>query len=155
MFFWIRGYIDSGLSAKVGEYLGLIHGNIWPSENNEGTTGLLDPVVIFKDIKRPMRSFNSNEDVYIFVTNPGINYTYPIEDKFSGEGPSRGEVPQNSVFLVYVEYNQEIVEKACRESGNSITGEVDGVIHSWEWTFAADDDPSLPASHNTRFSSKV
>jgi hypothetical protein len=151
-----QAYKESGCSYKIGEYLGLIHGNFGEDINVEGTTGLLNPTAIFKGLRRPMRNNNSSQDIYIFVTNPDRNYGFPEKNAFSSVGPTREEVPRNSVFLTYVEYNLEIVETIKLRSGYTANDLIAGVIHSWEWVFACDKNPNLPASHNDgRFISRI
>ena len=152
----IKSLCDGILNAKLGEYCGLIHGNVWgEAENQEGTSGLINPVAIFKGLKRPMISPGIDQSVYVYVTNPDVNYYWPEERKFSGEGPILAPVPVDSVFVTFVSFRKSDLDDVSESIAGTELRETDGVVMFWEWTKASPNVPQFPYDYDNRYVEQV
>ena len=159
----IKGMMDGKFNAGLGQYCGLIHGNIWAAADDaaagsEGTGGLLDAVALFQGLERPMIDVGMDRTIYVYVTNPNCTYFYPKKDEFTGKGPTRGDAPKCSVFTVFVEFGRDAVLRLPSrflERFSDIEHELAGVIHYWEWTPSDNSEPELPENYDTRYHRKV
>jgi hypothetical protein len=142
-----------GETHKMGQYFGLIHGNI-EGMDDDGTTGLLEPNAIFRDIERAV-SNKSSENYYIFVTSPNKNYRCLINDRGQANELIRTNIPRASVFLTFVEYEPDIINTLSLECGYTAQDDIAGVIQDWEWVLYSDEAPHLPADCETRFGELV
>ena len=142
-----------GSEAKIGEYVGLVHGNFLGSVR--GTTGLLKPTAIFKGLRRPLHhvTMNADHDVYIYVTNPEQNYCYPIRNRFGDSNVEFAEKPIQSVFTTFVSLLKDHIDATM--GGMADKDSVDGVVLFWEWTEASAKDESVPYDSETRFDQRV
>jgi hypothetical protein len=144
-----------GATHKMGQYSGLIHGNMQGKDkDDDGTSGLLEPNAIFRDIERDVNN-GSGENYYVFVTSPNKNYRFLINDCGLANELIRINVPRTKVFLTYVQYESEIVNKLIRECGYTTHEGIVGVIQDWEWVLYCDEAPHLPANYGTRFGEMV
>ncbi len=135
----IAQYDKDNFRAKLGEFAGLVHGNI---EN--GTFGLLGATALFKGIKRPCINKNHDADVYAYVTNPDFTYTYVGIPRYSKKPPEKIQAPNDCVFVTYVTFNKKTDE----------FGAV-GRILDWEWVFRDKEIPEYPYNHKVRYDKKV
>lgn len=141
--------LKNGKNDKLGQYCGLIHGNVWaattePDQFDEGTPGLTEPVAVFQGLKRARNDDAFDMKTFIYVTNPVQNYCYPSRNAYSG-GPARVPVPPNSVFVVYVDYGPEFVDE-LRAAVHNMHGDVCGIVVDWDWVPASPSDPRVPVN---------
>lgn len=140
----LQAYVDRGLNYRLGEYCGLVHGNVREQLSSDqwvehgGTLGLLAATALFQGVQRPLDRVANDEDVYAYVTSPGWSYAYPQRSRHGDFGPLRIPKPDNSVFVTFA---------SIREGQNRI-------LH-WEWTLASPKEPSLPDQYATRYYRKV
>lgn len=149
----LRNQIQDKLRGKLGEYCGLIHGNLVEDSkegySSNGTNGLLDAIALFKGIKRPRFLCYSDEDIYIYILNPTNSYTY----QYRSIGPFITEKPKDSVFAVYVEmtrffslFPKEIIIQLNQQ-------DVCGKILFWEWVKS--EDNVMPDGHGFRYAQQI
>jgi hypothetical protein len=100
------------------------------------------------------RSINRGARVYVFCTNPGIDYRLSQEDddRFTSGYLIREKVPKNAVFTVLVDYDLNRYDAILDQMGYT---DISGVVVSWEWTLADSQTPSLPANYGERFEKLV
>jgi len=149
----IRQFMDDNLNAKIGEYCGLVHGNVdeWTETGGSqegGTYGLLEAHALFQGIKRPRTGQGKDESILIYVMNHAHTYIYQNNNRFSVTGPTRARRPSHSVFVAYVELLEE------PELGMKGGSEAAGRVLFWEWVRSSDDDPLLPVSCETRYTKR-
>lgn len=152
--------LKNGQNDKLGQYCGLVHGNVWglsadPAHAGEGTPGLTQPTAIFAGLKRARNHSPDDNNTHVYVTNPGRNYVYPPADRFSGVGPTRALVPVNAVFVAYVDFDSGRVDAVLTGMSYNPGYAVSGVVADWEWVVASPRDPRLPADSNTRYARKI
>ena len=152
----LRAFLDDRMNAKLGEYCGLVHGNVLESTPDGsvegGTNGLLDSVALFRGIQRPMVGAGLDKDVYVYVTNPLNSYIYPLSERLTDAGPTRVPRPNSSVFVTYVELGQRASGQLAGWAIDSPKcAGLDGVIHGWEWVLSSPDDARLPDRYQTRY----
>ena len=139
-----------GASDRLGQFGGLVHGNIWGNVTNpdlydEGTPGLTQPTAIFCGLKRPRNQRSVDDKTMIYITNPGRNYTWPYANKYS-DGPIRASVPPACVFAVYVDYGLGIVDAIRGTMPYAAPRDAAGFVVDWEWLIASPQDSRLPAN---------
>ena len=135
----IAQYDKDNFRAKLGEFAGLVHGNI-----EDGTFGLLEAKALFKGIKRPCIHTNHDADVYVYVTNPSFTYTYLGIPRYGKKPPKKIQAPNDSVFVTYVTLNKETDEFGAI-----------GRILDWEWVFRDKDDLEYPFEYRVRYDKQV
>ncbi|GEM_PF-1772234 len=139
----IRKFMDLSLNAKIGEYCGLVHGNVEeanPTCDMQGTNGLLDSFALFKGLKRPFKDTGHDGEIYIYITNPKHTYIYPEKDRYSVVGPTRLSQPIDSVFATYVSFKED---------------KTSGIILDWEWVLADKRCNTLPAFYDVRYDERI
>lgn len=136
----LRKFRDNNSNSKIGEYCGLVHGNIMELGPEGrlvagGTNGLMDAVALYQGLTRPLDDADGSH-VYIYVTNPLHSYTYPASTEHADLGPQRVPKPARSaVFTTMVDLEAKL-------------------IVFWEWTMAGD-NPGLPDNADLRYGRKV
>jgi hypothetical protein len=138
----------------IGQYFGLVHGNVRGMHTEEKTTGLLDPVAIFQGLERPVDD-RSGQDFYVFVTNPNRSYRYLLKERSMSGELVWVRAPTASVFVTYVDYDPKIVADVLRECGYATQEEIKGIIYRWRWEFASSQEPHLPDGYSNRFARQV
>lgn len=140
-----------GSMAKLGEYMGLVHGRFPDGEYPPGTTGLLKPVRIFRGLKRSLDlGFGQvGSEVMTYVTNPARNYRYVRGH--GGDTIREVPVPGNAVFTTFVSFNPQILDAIPQSVHQTASQPIQGVVLHWEWTEASPTDPRLPIEHDARY----
>ena len=130
----IRNLADGRQNSKIGEYWGLIHGGI------PNGAGLGKAHALFRGVQRP-RSFENRQDgeIHAYVMEPKFTFEFPNSH---GGNPIPSPVPEQSVFIVYVEFYGEPKGQIC------------GEILYWEWVFS-DAGGSLPKDYDVRYAERV
>jgi hypothetical protein len=151
--------LKNGASDRLGQFGGLVHGNIWaassnPEHRDEGTLGLTQPTAIYCGLKRPRNEHSNDDKTVIYITNPGRNYTWPFANEFA-DGPIRAPVPPNAVFAVYADYGDRHVDALRAGMAYPAPRDAVGVIVDWDWIRASSQDPRLPANPDTRYVKKI
>ena len=151
--------MELGSLAKLGEYLGLVHGN--PGPMPEGfpsveTDGLKNPRAIFRGLRRPLHFLHpdADTDVYIYVTCP--EWTYSYRRSLRGDAVVAEKKPISSVFTTFVSFHSQHVDEARRrvEKTTQDTTPV-GSILFWEWTESAPESSFLPYDAKGRYESRI
>jgi hypothetical protein len=137
--------IDEDLwEAKLGEYAGLVHGNIIEDDAGAevagGTNGLLETVALFQGLMRPLIKPEGDEKVLIYVTNPAATYTH----KRFRPAFTRVTRPVNSVFVTYAELFRD---GGVDRNKYQVPTEIDGIIYFWEWMPWDEHDRRLPEQY--------
>jgi hypothetical protein len=144
----IRQLVDDNYNAKIGEYVGLVHGNIMERVGDApmqgGTDGLMAASALYQGIKRPRINPGGDERVLVYVTNPPHSYTYPDRNAL----PIRAPKPKDSVFVAYAELFADGLDRSRLEGAPS---EIDGVVHFWEWVISSEEDRLIPAGAAGRY----
>jgi hypothetical protein len=140
----IRLLEDDRLNAKIGEYLGLVHGGA-----ADGTKGLEAAYALYRGVKRPCVTQGHDEEVCAYILNPDRSYTYSKDAKLTGDGPHRVRKPDLSVFIVYAYLSPW---ELATSSGVVAT---QGVISFWEWVLSDTTDSLLPRDCITRYTEKI
>lgn len=166
----IRQMVDDHRNAGIGQFAALIHGSITYTSlggmrRREALGGLQNAVALFRGISRPMAGsgtdrhpiidFHDDREVYVYVTNPGSDYVWPSQRRFSPLGPQEAPKPEASVFATFVVFDKGVIAsavEAIREAGG---GQVDGIVQNWEWTLASAKDPSLPDDFENRYEERL
>jgi len=155
--------LRNGQNAKLGQFCGLVHGNVWavasdPTDRTEtGTAGLTKPVAIFCGLRRPRNQRKHDAETFIYITSHSRNYVFPNKNEFGG-GPIRAPVPPNSVFVAYVDFGPEAVDEVRPLLSYTLPDPVSGVVSDWEWVRASPNDPRLPVNStggDPRYARKV
>jgi len=141
----IRLLEDDHLNSNIGEFLGLVHGDV-----PDGTRGLESAYALYQGVKRPCVMPGKDEEVCAYVLNPDRTYTYPRDAKHSGAGPTRVAKPLRSVFVTYAYLGPSQLASAS----GSMT-ETKGIISFWEWVLADTADSLLPRECATRYTRKI
>ena len=135
---------DDNRNAKIGEYCGLVHGNVEEANSTSqgvtGTLGLLDSIALFKGVKRYFINEGEDDEIYIYVTNPQWTYIYPSRNRNAVIGPTRVSKPIDAVFVTYVKIHED------KQSG---------VILDWEWVKKDLGNPTLPAFYKVRYNDQL
>jgi hypothetical protein len=146
-----------GSAAKIGEFWGLVHGVVRVGEDatRQLSDGLLNPVAVFRGLKRPLHNITSDADahVYIYIMNPDATYRFPIRDRFAGGELERLQPPMESVFATYVTFQQNHIDEECGLVAQGV--QPVGLVVGWEWLEASMRTPSLPYDYDSRFDAKV
>lgn len=156
---WVRLYVHPatidkwtkmGSMAKLGEYVGLVHGRFPDGDFPPGTTGLIRPRRIFKGLKRPLHDGFSpaDKEVVTYVTNPERNYRLVRGATLSIREAPR---PANAVFTTFVSFRPQVVDAVLQSVHQDLPDSVRGVVIHWEWTEASSKDPRLPHDYDTRY----
>lgn len=143
----LRQLLDDNINAKIGEYCGLVHGNV----PNGAVRGLIDTVALFRGLMRPRIDQWGDEAIYIYVTTPPCSFTYPYETRFTADGPTRVGAPLQSIFTTYVEFGTKVLEREKEPIQAGGEDDVRGIVHYWEWTLCSDDDSTLPRDYENRY----
>ncbi len=157
----IQTMLRDARNSAIGQYAGLVHGRfVVRSEAGEetvgGTAGLMKAVALFRGIKRPRLQGGLDGKVFVYVTNPGVDFVWPERVRSGTEhGPTRMKPPLNSVFTTFVVFDEDSIaaEKAAMAARGG--GPVHGIIHNWEWTLASPAEPRFPDEFATRYEEKV
>ena len=97
-----------------------------------------------------------DERVYVYVTNPGVNYNFPEGRRYSDEGPQHVPVPHEAVFATYVDLSPRAVDELRSDVGyTSWPDDLAGVVLYWAWTKASKRLPHLPFAHDQRYEERV
>lgn len=162
----VRAWMSAfGSEAKLGEFVGLVHGVVLDEHARRCvlTDGLLRPKAIFVGLNRPLHNYSADDDkvVHIYITNPGKNFRYPLENKHGADAVEPAPVPITSVFATYVTFDpdyistlrNQILDKAPPDesSGNAPKG----VILGWEWLEESAENPGLPFDSEDRFDGRL
>lgn len=144
----LNAAIDGGLNSKLGEWIGLVHGN--PS----GGAEVLQPIQarrLFRGLSRP-----GFTDVFAYIVPTRITFIWPRTFQSQGIRPVTAPAP-TSVFAVYVRIaerpdNDVRVLQLRDETGiPSIAGEV----LDWEFVMADEQVRDLPHGYQTRYGGEV
>lgn len=138
----LRLMIADGLNRTVGDYCGLIHGDVL-----NRTRGLLAAHALFQGLNRPCLEPGRDDEILIYVIAPESGFMYPENARHEGIGPTPWARPKDSVFVVYVDLKDAMYRTA---SGHQIA--TAGSILFWEWVLWDKSDPSLPADYRERYS---
>ena len=141
--FTIRQLVDDNLNAKVGEYAGLVHGNIMEQFDDTiiaGGTGVCWKASCYQGLKQPRIDAGRDAKVLAYVTNP------PPVSHLSEQGGAASVQGSNSVFVTYAELFADGLE---RDRFDGIDAGIEGVVHFWEWVLSSDRDRALPADART------
>lgn len=157
----IEKLAGAGLSSKLGEFWGLVHGNPPPHPDPEAPSYelglcLRKPRAVFKGVKRPLHFGHSaaDRDVYVYVTNPTV--TYRIKDHMTfGPVLDPDKAPIESVFATFVTFDQGHVDQIVSNMRQAPDHEVGGIVTFWEWTERSRKDSYLPNEHETRYSTRL
>lgn len=156
----IRIMTDDRRNAGVGQYAGLVHGNIQcvgvdnvPRWVNTG--GLRAANACFRGIKRKMIAPFRDKQVFVYVINPEYDYVFP--GRFSDLGPNQVQRPLNSVFTVFVSLHPDDIAAAEGAMGKFLLGgeRIDGLVQNWNWTFCDKDDADLPDDWRNRYDERM
>jgi hypothetical protein len=147
-------WLSMGSMAKLGEYMGLVHGRFPLSEGKDfpsGTTGLMRPTRMFRGLKRPLNDgiANADSEVVVYVTNPPRNYRWirGIKEDLIREAP----IPSNSVFTTFVSFRPELIDAVRQNVRDGLPNTVQGIVLHWEWTEASQKNPRLPYDFEQRY----
>lgn len=97
--------------------------------------GIKHAHALFKGIERPYVNGDLHEQIYAYIVKPKFIYKHHSSMVCLAK---RVEAPKNSVFAIYVRFNNEI-----------------GSILYWEWVFSDEKDELLPQDYETRYSGRV
>ena len=145
----IRQFDADKMNAKIGEYCGLVHGNI--KENScgtlteGGTDGLLAAHALYRGIKRPKNQDGRDEKMLVYVTNPSCSYVYL--NRTDG-APTPCPKPKDSVFVTYIDL---FAEPEIDAKGREIMG----LVKFWEWVIACTININMPDESEVRYTDKV
>jgi hypothetical protein len=133
----LRAMVKDRWNSKIGEYLGLVHGNVRIRARldlepfDAPTQGLLAAQACFTGLRRPMGTSPNGDKVAVYVIQS--IWTYRSPDPY--DAAVREVAPLNAVFTVAVDFTDASA----------------GQVISWEWVLAAKDDTSLPENYQTRY----
>lgn len=149
--FAIRTWAADNVAAKMGEYSGLVHGNIVEEQedgsiNDGGTNGLLDAHALFKGIKRPRIKPQGDAHILVYVTNPTNSFVYPRHARAAKRVPK----PLNSVFVTYAELFEDGIDRTSYQ----VEAEISGIVHMWEWVFCDPKEPTMPEESSSRYAER-
>lgn len=134
--------MPAGQRDKLGQYLGLVHGNPWlpdqPHSADDVTSGMTAPVAIFQGLKRPKNVHRHDTETVIYVLPHRRNYV------FLGNNAMRVAAPAGAVFVVYADFGGEAVDAAKAAVTYTLPDDVKGVVCDWEWVAASPSDARLP-----------
>lgn len=155
----IRPMQDDHMNAAIGQFCGLIHGNIVLPMNGTApapsTVGLVGAHALYRGLRRPLIEYGRDSDFYAYTMNPPRSYIYPIQDRNKGLGPVAVEKPKDSVFVTYVDFAQETLDRHMADMQLNDDSDVRGVIPWWEWVPASGEEPFLPEDYGTRYGEEV
>jgi hypothetical protein len=149
----LQQVIDDNLNAKLGEYCGLIHGNVLELGDEGGTNGLLEATALFRGLKRPMELPGLDGKIYVYITNPQCSYLYPIEKKYEGIGVTPTTKPKDSVFATYVDITNDFEKYGINKE--KIRGNIQGIVLFWEWVLNSKENQNFPENCDSRYVQKV
>ncbi|MGH6822730.1 MAG: hypothetical protein ACRECP_04075 [Methylocella sp.] len=151
--------VELGSRAKIGEFWGLVHGNpgLMPDEFDEPihTSGLKQPVAIYRGLRRPMHYITDRADsqILVYVTTPEA--TYHFKETNVGNGLVKMPKPIRSVFTTFVSFAREHIDDARTQVTQDVPVNYAGVVLFWEWTESSRSDSSLPFDAENRYSQRL
>ena len=156
----IRQMLRDSRNAGLGQYAGLVHGEArGQTEAGEffvvGSGGLMRAVGLFRGIKRPCVDHEVDKSVHVYVTNPRVDFIWPESRRFTALGPERRPPPKASVFVTFAVFDAAAIDKEHTAIAACGGGQVDGIIHNWEWTLASPQDPRFPDEFDARYDERV
>lgn len=147
----LRNMEDDVSRSKVGEYCGLVHGNLVEitgyGDKGNNTYGLLESVALFQGVKRPKFKCENDEEVHVYITNPLNTYSY----RFKSIGPSILKKPDNAVFVTYVDTISSLSVYGIRKEDWG--SDINGVVLYWEWVRSKDN--KMPDFYDTRYTRAI
>lgn len=156
----IRLMLGDVRNAAMGQYAGLVHGEVQGQTDagepyTAGTGGLVMAVALFRGIKRPCIDSDTDGRIYVYVTNPRVDFIWPEDRRFAAAGPIRIAPPKMSVFTTFVVFEAEMVAAQRDAIDANGGGPVDGIIVNWEWTLASAKDQRLPDDFDSHYEERV
>jgi hypothetical protein len=139
----LRIILETGRLAALGELGGLIFGD----------QILLQPVRIFKGLRRPLLREGVDDFVFAYVSKPSVTYKFPLRPRID-QKPDVLLPPTDAVFVTFVTLSRDVVHEVAMKEGID-SGRCRGVILGWEWTCADPNDGSLPENHGNRYRRSV
>lgn len=133
--------------AKLGEFAGLVNGAVPQHE----TGGLVVAYALFRGLRRPLNTQESDSSTYAYITDPPYSFCY--DDQFGAPAPS--QKPRNSVFVTYANVFEQQQEADAHFEGTRFAADHPrGEVLWWEWTLAEvppSGDHRLPKNHGRRY----
>lgn len=144
----VKMYAEGGSRNKLFEMIYNVCGALPPVRNigfheqdhrfpdNHG--GVKHACALFKGIKRPFQDDGRDGEIYVYIVKPKFFYAYIAHMVCIAQ---REKVPEGAVFAVYVNFDDP--------------NYTDGVILSWEWIPADEENCCLPEDHAERYDKRV